>query len=952
MSVTRLSLIALIMALVTCPGSAADLRPPGFRPEASGLHALENARIVPRPGEFIPRGTIVIRDGLIVAVGEKVEVPAGARRWDMAGTTIYAGFIEPYWILESKAPINTTGFQPIRAGSVVDFFGAENHAKTKLPAGAGYTIHGMTPERRVLSGFKPNQEKFKKMRALGFTAANIVPGEGILRGTSSLVGLAEGSLNEILLRPDCLQHIAFEPRKDVYPRSLMGVIAALRQTFYDASHYRLDWEHYRENLLLRPRPSVDLGLAALQNLDQRVVIEPGSSLMVEQAMKLAKLFDFSFAIVACGEEWRRPELAKAANVPFIVPVNFPEVPKLPTEDDWLDVSLDQLRRWDWAPQNPAKLRSLGLDIALTTHGLGDAKHFRKKLQKALRRGLSETDALAALTTVPAKLCGVGDRLGIIEKGRIANLTIVAGDSYFDPSNKVREVWIDGRRMEPEVAAKKDADSDKTSKDLKKDEPKKKELAKLESKLSAREPAADRGALLTPKAILIEHATVWTCGPDGVLTNVGVFMVGDRIRALGAEADQMAKAFGDGVHRIDGTGKHVTPGLIDCHSHTAILGSVNESSLPSTAMVGIVDVINSETETLYEQLAGGLTVVNLLHGSANPIGGRNAVIKLRFGAGPSGLLFKKAPKGIKFALGENVKQSNWGDDRKTRFPQSRMGVPVFHANRFTAAKQYRARWQRFEQDGGRPPRMNLELEVLGEVLDGKRWIHCHSYRQDEMVAFLRTMEEFDIQVGTLQHVLEGYKIVDEIVKHGAGASAFSDWWAYKFEVYDANAYAGALMWQRGALVSFNSDSSELARRMNLEAAKAVKYGGVPETEALKFVTLNPARQLKIDRWVGSLETDKHADFVIWSGHPLAASSLCLETWIEGKQYFSQAQAGARAKARQDEREELISKAKAMKKPGSGGSEPPGKAQQDFFRRLWEMNSELGLSHCLDCQGGAR
>jgi imidazolonepropionase-like amidohydrolase len=956
MSVPRilLFLVICLCAATQSVGDVADLLPPGFRPRTPGTHALVNARIVPQPGKVIETGTILVRDGLIEAVGADIKIPADARRWDLKGSTVYAGFIEPYWIRKTRAPLDTTGIQPIRAGSVVNFYGAENHAKTKLPEGPGYRIHGMTPEYRVLEKLRPEEKKFAALREQGFTAANIVPDSGILRGRSSLVSLTDGPVNEIVLRADALQHIAFEPRADVYPASLMGVIAALRQTFYDAKHYRLDREHYLKNPLGRPRPPVDAGLEALQAVEagQRVVIEPGSCLMVEQAAKLGKLFDFRFALVACGEEWRRPEIAKATKAPFIVPVNFSEVPKLPGEDDWIDVSLTQLRRWDWGPQNPAKLKELGLEVALTTYGLGEPKDFRKQLQRAMRRGLSEADALAALTTVPAELCGVADTLGVIAKGRIANLTIVTGDTYFEPENKVREVWIDGRRLEPEKPVEKPTDdaSEKTAKP----DAKKESLAGLQAKLTARHPSLDRGPLLSPSAVLIEGATVWTCGPDGVLTNAAVLADQGGVRAIGEAAVEMAKEFGDRIHRIDGTGKHVTPGLIDCHSHTAILGGVNESTLPSTAMVGIVDVINSETENLYQQLAGGLTTANLLHGSANPIGGRNAVIKLRFGAGPSGLHFRPAPKGIKFALGENVKQSNWGDERTTRFPQSRMGVPTFHANRFTAARQYQARWKRFQEQGGRPPRMNLELEVLGEIIDGERWIHCHSYRQDEIVAFLRTMESFGVQVGTLQHVLEGYKIADEIVKHGAGASAFSDWWAYKFEVYDANAYAGALMWQRGVLVSFNSDSSELARRMNLEAAKAVKYGGVPEIEALKFVTLNPARQLRIDRWVGSLEPGKHADFVIWSGHPLAASSSCLETWIDGKQYYALNRAPGRAKARQDERAQLIAKAKGMQEPGGDDDAPPKPAQQEFFRRLWETSSELGLDQCQDClaKGGVR
>jgi N-acetylglucosamine-6-phosphate deacetylase len=365
------------------------------------------------------------------------------------------------------------------------------------------------------------------------------------------------------------------------------------------------------------------------------------------------------------------------------------------------------------------------------------------------------------------------------------------------------------------------------------------------------------------------------------------------------------------------------------------------------MVRVGDVINSETETLFQQLAGGLTVANLLHGSANPIGGQSALIKLRDGAPPEELKFAGAPEGIKFALGENVKQSNWGDKYKTRFPQSRMGVPTFFVNRFEAARQYAADWSKFRAQGGLAPRRDLELEALAEILDGKRLIHCHSYRQDEILAFLRVCESFGIRVGTLQHVLEGYKVADEIAKHGAGASCFSDWWAYKFEVRDAIAYAGSLMHARGVNVSFNSDSSELARRMHLEAAKAVRYGNTPETEALKFVTLNPAKQLGVADRVGSLEVGKDGDFVLWSRSPLDSRTACEQTWIDGKQFFEIGEASKRFSRLGKEREDLIAKAKKIQ--ATGGAAKPGEAARaEFFRAALEMARDHHLLECGECR----
>ena len=277
----------------------------------------------------------------------------------------------------------------------------------------------------------------------------------------------------------------------------------------------------------------------------------------------------------------------------------------------------------------------------------------------------------------------------------------------------------------------------------------------------------------------------------------------------------------------------------------------------------------------------MTAANVLHGSANPIGGQNQVIKLRWGAEAEAMKFREAPPGIKFALGENVKQSNWSSPQ-SRYPQTRMGVDELIADAFERAREYSA--ARNAADDGPPVRRDLELDALSEILRGERWIHCHSYRQSEILALMNTCKRFGVTIGTLQHILEGYKVAKEMKEHGVMGSSFADWWAYKFEVYDAIPYSGAIMHDAGVVVSFNSDDAEMGRRLNLEAAKAVKFGGVPPEEALKFVTLNPARQLRVDTWVGSLEVGKHADLVVWSDRPLSVYAVCEQTWIDGRCYF--------------------------------------------------------------------
>jgi imidazolonepropionase-like amidohydrolase len=930
---------------------------------------LTGGRVVVEPGQVLDPGTIVIRDGLIEAVGRNVVVPNDARVWDMAGRTIYAGFIDPYLALDQDKPPasnNASEFPEdaidgLRAGGI-RFYGVPGGERDPGASGPGSELAPISPERRIVERLAPPVKTLQALRDLGFAVGQVISTDGIMPGSTALIALSDENPNETVLQADVAQQVIFAtgtgPR-NAYPRSLMGVIAAVRQTFLDADFYRNDWDHYQDRPDERRRPGFNPAWAALGPVLQDsmpVLFEPGSVLMSDRAIRIAREHDLNLYVISCGEEWRRPDLVAEGRATFIVPLRFPEVPRMPEEEDWDQVSLDQLRAWDWAPENAAVLRRAGCPIALTSYGLDGAsrKNFRKKLRLAIDRGLSEDDALAGLTTIPARICRMEDRLGTIARGKMAHLTVVDGTSYFDPKARVEAVWIDGRHYAATPETKSEQPKDKEEMNEAEHEDKAQaadETAKnSESKPdhpprttgTARSPLARRGPLAEPPAVLVRDAVIWTCGPQGMLEHGDLLIVDGKVARVGSDLSVPRRMAEEAVV-IDAAGRHVTPGLIDAHSHSMILGSVNEGTIPSSAMVRIGDVVNSETANIYWQLAGGLTVANLLHGSANPIGGQNAIIKLRDGAKPETLILEGAPRGIKFALGENVKQSNWGADSTTRFPQTRMGVPSFIANRFTAATQYlRAQQERSRRDA--PLRVDLELEALAEILQSRRWIHCHSYRQDEILAFLRLMESFEVQVGTLQHVLEGYKVADEIARHGAGGSCFSDWWAYKYEVLDAIPYAGSLMHERGVLVSFNSDSSDHARRLHLEAAKAVKYGGTPPETALAFVTINPARQLRIEQRVGSLEPGKDGDFVLWSQSPLDSRTRCLQTWIEGRKYFDIDADAARGNALREERNALLAKARALARPGKGSGDE--KAEAAFFHLSLEHQFDGVDRHCME------
>jgi N-acetylglucosamine-6-phosphate deacetylase len=447
----------------------------------------------------------------------------------------------------------------------------------------------------------------------------------------------------------------------------------------------------------------------------------------------------------------------------------------------------------------------------------------------------------------------------------------------------------------------------------------------------------------PPAVVVRNATIWTCGPSGTLTDSDLLVRKGKIEAVG-----QALAAPAGATVIDGTGQHVTPGIIDSHSHSAQSGGTNEGTRSATAEVRIGDVINPESIQIYRHLAGGVTASNQLHGSANAIGGQSAVIKHRWGATADALRVTDAVPGIKFALGENVKQSNWGDKHTTRYPQTRMGVEQWIRDRFLTARDYMQEWEEWRsKKRGAAPRRDLQLEALAEILRGERVIHCHAYRQDEMLMLIRLADEFGFRLATFEHVLEGYKIANEMAEHGVGGSSFSDWWAYKFEVYDAIPYNGTIMWDRGVLVSFNSDSSELARRLNTEAAKAVKYGGVPEVEALKFVTLNPARMLGIDDRVGSLEPGKDGDFAIWNAPPLSNLARCEQTWIEGRRYFDRERDLASREAAETQRLALLERARKARVELEGRGVDTG-WKPTFGRRFGESEGELGLELGLELE----
>lgn len=399
------------------------------------------------------------------------------------------------------------------------------------------------------------------------------------------------------------------------------------------------------------------------------------------------------------------------------------------------------------------------------------------------------------------------------------------------------------------------------------------------------------APLAAQDVAITNATILTV-TNGTIENGTVVVQDGLITAVGADVD-----IPSGVEVIDAQGGYIMPGIIDAHSHAAIEGGINEGSESVTPEVQIQ--VSADDPTIFRALAGGVTSAHLLHGSANVIGGQSAVIKMRWGRPVEEIMFQEAPRLVKFALGENVtRMSREQPDSTRRFPKSRMGVEHTLRHWFTQAQEYREEWRAYEADGGLMPRRDLRLEALVDIMEGDIRVHAHSYRADEILMLMRVAEDFGFRINTFQHVLEGYKVANELANHGAHASTFADMWAYKVEAFDAIPHNMAIMSSRGVVTSVNSDSGERIRRLYQDAAKGMHYGGMSETEALKMITLNPAIQIGVDQYVGSIEVGKQADIAIFNNHPFAPDARVEKTLVDGVVYFDRSDAATMRKLLQE------------------------------------------------------
>ena len=928
----------------------------GMRDNGTGYHALVGARVVTGPGQVLDDATIVIRDGLVQAVGRGMEAPGGARVWDLDGLTVYPGFIDAHADLDMDA----------------------------VPEGGDIGPTHWNPQVRAWFSTTRNladdEDRRAALRSQGFGTALVVPKEGIFRGTASVVNLGDEGVRERVLRPDVAQAIGFQRSFDLggsYPNSAMGTIALMKQTLMDAEWYQRAWDAYESSGRAFLPPETSEALAALEDAvqgSQPVIFETGGEEEYLRAYSLSSEFGLTPWFRGNGLEYRLIDVLRGRGDPLVVPLDFPDAPDVGHPGAALDASVADLRHWYLAPTNPAQLAEAGVRFAITTDGLSSLNEFLPNLRIAVARGLATDDALAALTTTPASWLGIDRTHGTIAEGKVANLIVSDGDLLTEEAT-VRDVWVQGRvygvtrpaQIDPrgtwQIASDDEWGFDA---DLVLEGPLNRlrgyldvastgpelpggaridlasatavaETGRIEARFNGEALGYQGMALLSgsvrgdefygwtslpngadpsfrgtrtgdfegpsrgtvamdvpeidlpfirpmmdygrtsipeqPAAVVVRNATVWTQGPQGVLEGADLLVRAGTIEAVGMDLDAPG-----GAVEIDATGKHVTPGMIDPHIHSGV-SAVNESGFAIVPEVRMGDVVTHNNIWMYRQVAGGLTTAHIKHGSANPIGGENVFVKMRWGSLPDDLKLENAPRTVKFALGENPKR------RQGRYPDTRMGTQEIIRDHFMAARDYEREWQQWEETGeGLPPRRDLRMEAILDILNQELLISSHGYRADEFLALVRLAEEFGFRVQTLQHGVEAYKIAPELAASGVAAVVWSDWGAFKMEAYDATVYNARILIEAGVVTSLHSDNSEIASRMNWEAGKLLRTGLTPE-QALSTVTIGSARAMAIDDRVGSLEAGKDGDFVIWSGDPLSQFTRAEETWIDGRRYFS-------------------------------------------------------------------
>lgn len=955
------------------------------------IYAYTNATIFQDANTSLKNATMLVQNGRILACGTNTNIPKGAVIVNLNGKYIYPSFIDLYsdYGLKSAPPKRRERGNSQRESSEKTTFGWNEALKPYFNASQELSLE---------------PKKAEKLRKIGFGVVLTHQKDGIARGTSALVTTGNQKEIEEIIAKDLTNHFSFSKGSSSqdYPGSLMGSIALIEQTNYDA-----DW--YQKNIGKTSQTNLMLE-AWNRNLKLPAIFETSNKADIKRADLLGDKFNIQYIIKTEGDEYQNLEEVKSTNAKLIVPVNFPAVFEIEDQWDILNLSLADLKHWEMAPANLKMLSENGITFAITAADLKNQDDFLKNLQKAVKYGLSSRLALKALTEIPAQIINQSNQLGALKPGFMANF-LISNDTLFAENFIITQHHIQGIPYEIKPDANFDLRGDydfvmanKTyGFEIKGESPEKMDVSiriekiakkikfiqnentvsfhfEIDGKLmtgsgfiaengkkisgtaqnmqgelvnwvivkkadaSPNLPAKidstvyEIGPMLYPlntfgwkekpkaKNYLIKNATIWTLEKEGILEETDILIQNGKISQIGKNLTA------SNAEIIDAKGKHVSPGIIDEHSHIAISRGVNEWGKATSAEVSIQNVIDAEDINIYRQLAGGVTAAQLLHGSSNPIGGQSAIIKLKWGFNAEDLKIKEAKPFIKFALGENVKQGN--SPNSNRYPQTRMGVEQYYYDHFQRAIEYKNTWANYSKLSSKEklnkpsPRKEMYLDVLNEILESKRFITCHSYIQSEINMLMFVADSFNFKINTFTHILEGYKVADKMKKHGVGASTFSDWWAYKFEVNDAIPFNASLLNQMQIVTAINSDDADMGRRLNQEAAKAIKYGGMSEEDALKMVTLNPAKLLQLDDKIGSLKVGKDADLVIWSHNPLTVYAQVEKTFIEGICFFDRSLDQQKLAEAEKEKMRIIQKMLKNKKTGEPSRKVEKKEEKHY------------------------
>lgn len=972
--------LLLLLFLWTFIGFSQEYFPinTGVKTSKNTTTAFTNATIYVTPTNSIKNATLVVKDGKILNAGKRVSIPKEATIIDLKGKYIYPSFIDVYSSFGIAKPKRNSGFGR----------SPQYDASRK---GYYWNDH-IRPETNPQTAFKFNAKKAKELINAGFGVVNTHSEDGIMQGNGILVSLNPNSSQAYRVLSDkTTNHLSFSKSRksrQSYPTSKMGAMALLRQTYLDADWYAkgnaknqdlaLEALNKKKNLpqifnagsyldvLRADKIGDEFGIQytilgggdEFERIDD--IKKTNATLIIP--INFRKAYDVSNKFLAdvislrdmrkWNQEPSNPAVLSKNGIQFALTTHQLKSPKnfksnlmkaikygfdktkalealttipaqilkndkvgnlntgsfanfLITSGDIFDAKTTVYENWTLGSRNVINdmnikdisgtysLSSNGKTYTLTITGKG------KKQKGEIKKGDKKLKSNFSFTNNWIQLSINDDNSFLRLVGKVDKNNTIGGTGEDNNGNAV--TW---------TATKKPENDKKKSK--KKDDSKSPEVVVVNY------PNVGLGNATKPKqqTILIKNATIWTSENDEVLTNTDILLQDGKIAKIGKNLSaRRAKT-------IDGTGKFVTAGIIDEHSHIAT-SAVNEAGHNSTAEVTIEDVVDPDDINIYRNLAGGVTSIQILHGSANPIGGRSAIIKLKWGENAENMIYNNSPKFIKFALGENVKQSNWGDLQTIRFPQTRMGVEQVFIDYFQRAKEYHEK-----KKSGKPYRKDIELEALAEIINKERFISCHSYVQSEINMLMKVAEQFNFNVNTFTHILEGYKVADKMKAHGAGGSTFADWWAYKYEVNDAIPYNSAIMHRQGVTVAINSDDAEMSRRLNQEAAKTVKYGGLTEQEAWRTVTINPAKLLHLDDRTGSIKIGKDADIVVWSHNPLSIYAKAEQTIVDGSVYFDINSDQQKRKAMKAERAKLISMM-MQEKLGGAPTQAPTRKQKILF-----------------------